>query len=118
MSDSYLSTGARAFPDAYFGEGSGAVNLDFVQCSGSEYNLTDCETSNSGSRSSHTLDIGVKCEPSKCVAIVHECKLKLYVFNQSSGWFIQRGRRSSCGRGSQLGGQGGDILVRDMESPH
>ena len=53
------STGATGHSEAYFGEGSGPVNLDFVQCSGSEYILTE----NTGIRSSHALDVGVKCQP-------------------------------------------------------
>ena len=59
------STGATGHSEAYFGEGSGPVNLDFVQCSGSEYILTDCELENTGIRSSHALDVGVKCQPGR-----------------------------------------------------
>ena len=62
---SYNSAGATAHSEAYFGEGSGPVNLDFVQCSGSEYILTDCELENTGIRSSHALDVGVKCQPGR-----------------------------------------------------
>ena len=57
------STGATAHSGAYFGEGRGPVNLDSVRCTGSEYTLTDCEIENSGSRISHSLDVGVKCQP-------------------------------------------------------
>ena len=57
------STGATGHSEAYFGEGSGPVNLDFVQCSGSEYNVTECMVENTGSRNSHSLDVGVKCQP-------------------------------------------------------
>ena len=59
----HYSTGATAHSNAYFGEGSGLVHLDSVQCSGLEYSLTDCETMNSGIESSHSLGVGVKCEP-------------------------------------------------------
>ena len=37
------------------------MHLDSVECSGMEYNLTDCETMNNGA--SHSLDVGVKCQP-------------------------------------------------------
>ena len=56
-------TGATAHSSAYFGEGSGAVHLDSVQCSGSEYNLTECATGNSEDGSDHSQDVGVKCQP-------------------------------------------------------
>ena len=56
-------TGATAHSKAYFGEGSGPVHLNSVECSGMEYNLTDCKTMNSGLETSHSLDVGVKCQP-------------------------------------------------------
>ena len=63
-----LATGATAHTGAYFGEGSGPIHLDFVQCSGSEYNLTDCEIRNDSVnhiRTNHSFDVGVKCQPGK-----------------------------------------------------
>ena len=57
------SAGATAQSRAYFGEGKGPVNLDLVECSGSEYNLTECDVQNTGSTTSHSLDVGVKCQP-------------------------------------------------------
>ena len=41
------------------------MNLNSVECSGMEYNLTDCETMNSKIETSHSLDVGVKCQPGK-----------------------------------------------------
>ena len=58
-----LLTGATAHRDAYFGEGSGLIHLTFVSCSGSEYDIAECETENVGNSSSHSLDVGVKCQP-------------------------------------------------------
>ena len=55
-----LHAGVTAHSDAYFGEGSGLIHFTFVNCSGSEYDLTECETQNSSSLS---LDVGVKCQP-------------------------------------------------------
>ena len=76
---SYNSAGATAHSEAYFGEGSGPVNLDFVQCSGSEYILTDCELENTGIRSSHALDVGVKCQPGRdTLSICASFLLKLH----------------------------------------
>ena len=57
------SAGATAHSRAYFGEGKGQVNLDLVKCTGKEYILTDCEIENSESGASHSLDVGVKCQP-------------------------------------------------------
>ena len=37
--------------------------MDLVECSGSEYNLTECDVQNTGSTTSHSLDVGVKCQP-------------------------------------------------------
>ena len=58
-----LHTGATAHSDSYFGEGSGWIHLSFVQCSGTEYHVTECETQNVEISSSHSLDVGVKCQP-------------------------------------------------------
>ena len=59
----FLHTGATAHSDAYFGEGSGWIHLSFVKCLGTEYHVTECETQNVGISSSHSLDVGVKCQP-------------------------------------------------------
>ena len=61
----YTTTGARAHTGAYFGEGSGPIHLDFVQCSGSEYNLTECEIRRDKIRIDHSFDVGVKCQPGR-----------------------------------------------------
>jgi hypothetical protein len=59
----HFKAGARAYSNAYFGEGQGSINLDSVQCSGSEYNLTECVIGSSGTGASHSMDVGVKCQP-------------------------------------------------------
>ena len=59
----FLLTGATAHSGAYFGVGSDMVHLTFVNCSGSEYDMVECETENVGINSSHSLDVGVKCQP-------------------------------------------------------
>ena len=56
-------SGAIPHADAYFGEGSGAILLDYVYCSGTEYNLTDCETANHTRLTTHAQDVGVSCQP-------------------------------------------------------
>ena len=57
--------GALQQTGAYFGEGSGPIHLDYVLCSGTEYNLTDCQIGNRTRQSSHSEDVGVKCQTSK-----------------------------------------------------
>ena len=57
--------GASGKTGAYFGSGSGPIHLDYVVCSGTEYNVTDCQTGNKTRQSSHSEDVGVKCETSK-----------------------------------------------------
>ena len=55
--------GATAHSGAYFSEGSGLIHLTFVKCSGIEYDVTECETQTAESSSSHSLDVGAKCQP-------------------------------------------------------
>lgn len=45
---------------AYFGSGTGAINLDDVQCMGTEDRLLNC-TYNENSDCSHDEDAGVFC---------------------------------------------------------
>ena len=66
-----LSTGATAHSLAYFGEGSGLIHLNSVECSGLEYSLTDCMVqTNDVSSGEHSLDVGVKCQPGIFIATV------------------------------------------------
>ena len=46
-----------------FGEGTGRIWLDNVQCTGSERTLTNCTASSSGNNScTHEQDVGVRCQ--------------------------------------------------------
>ena len=64
-----LHTGATAHSGAFFGEGSDPIHLSDVKCSGSEYNVAECETKNVRVNSSHPLDVGVKCQPGMLIVI-------------------------------------------------
>ena len=54
--------GAQGFQQARFGEGTGRIWLDNVQCTGSERQLRNCTTSSNGINScTHGQDAGVRC---------------------------------------------------------
>lgn len=59
----HFYAGATAYSGAYFGEGSGLIHLSFVKCAGIEYDVIECETQNVGIISTHSFDVGVKCQP-------------------------------------------------------
>ena len=54
------STGALSYSSAYFGQGSGPIQLDNVQCSGNEQNLLNC-THLTVHNCGHYEDAGVAC---------------------------------------------------------
>lgn len=54
--------GATAFRNAYFGQGSGAIYLDDIDCTGSETNLLSCTSNPIGEHNcDHSEDAGVNC---------------------------------------------------------
>ena len=54
--------GARAYTNAHFGEGTGNILLDDVQCTGSESALSECPHSGWGiAFCEHSEDAGVVC---------------------------------------------------------
>ena len=62
--DSKLRTqcAGLAVYEAGFGEGTGRIWLDRVQCLGNERELMDCTASSSGMNTcTHTQDVGVRC---------------------------------------------------------
>ncbi|XP_056136474.1 neurotrypsin [Lampris incognitus] len=59
-----LSGVARAWGQAYFGEGSGHVWLDEVRCTGNELSLEQCPKNSWGEHNClHSEDAGVSCNP-------------------------------------------------------
>ena len=63
--------GASERTRAYYGSGSGPILLDYVDCSGTEYNLTDCQRGSGTRQSNHSEDVGVKCQTSKKKMFTH-----------------------------------------------
>ena len=61
----FIHVGAIARNGALFGEGSGPIVLDNVQCSGSESMILDCTANDIGVHNcDHSEDAGVTCQPS------------------------------------------------------
>ena len=61
----HLSLGASALGSAYFGPGTGVINMDNVFCSGSEEQLTDCSFSETHN-CAHSEDASVICVDTQC----------------------------------------------------
>ena len=62
MNFRHNNVGAQSFSNAFYGQGSGPIYLDNVQCSGSELDLFDCpgDTTPSCTQSDAA---GVRCNP-------------------------------------------------------
>ena len=67
-SHTHLCTAAVAYPNAYFGQGTGLVVLDQLGCSGSETRLSDCSHrgfNTTAPSCGHDDDAGVRCNQGK-----------------------------------------------------
>jgi len=54
-------SGGSARSGAYFGEGTGLVLIDTVNCTGNESNIFSCDNSYTMNRCGHQEDVGVVC---------------------------------------------------------
>ena len=59
------NTGAVSYGSAFFGAGSGPINLDDVQCTGNENSVLNC-TFNPNHNCVHFEDAGVMCANASC----------------------------------------------------
>ena len=62
------SSGAIAFTNAHFGQGSGRINLDDVSCSGNETSLFSCSYT-TNHNCGHSEDAGVLCASNSTISI-------------------------------------------------
>ena len=78
-------TGTVPQSKAYFGEGEGAIHLDSVECSGLENRLIECGMNHSDNSTSHSLDVGVKCQPGIYISHLIERFIMLLFYAQLLG---------------------------------
>ena len=50
-----------AFENSFFGEGTGSILLDDLECTGSESRLVDCYRQSDDNNCGHKEDAGVRC---------------------------------------------------------
>uniref|UniRef100_A0A8D0C8G5 Neurotrypsin n=1 Tax=Scleropages formosus TaxID=113540 RepID=A0A8D0C8G5_SCLFO len=131
-----LSGTAKAWGQAYFGEGSGRVLLDEVRCTGNELSIEQCPKALWGEHNcEHREDAGVSCTPLTDGSLrlvngsgLHQGRLEVYYKGQwgtvcDDGWTDsntqvacrQLGFRYGEGPADQRFGEGvGPILLDDV----
>ena len=81
MNPFLISTGAQSFSSAYFGQGTGPIQIDDVGCGGSESALVQCYH-HTFDNCGHYEDAGVRCSaPGMCGIVTMLNTLMSVLFN-------------------------------------
>lgn len=62
---------AVIYPLAYFGEGSGPIHLEVLECEGTEFSLTECPQLGTTLNCVHSQDASVICLRELCMLFGH-----------------------------------------------
>ena len=65
-----IFVGSIAYSSAYFGQGSGPIVMDNLDCTGNEEAITDCSYDPDVSDCSHFEDAGVVCDAGPSILII------------------------------------------------
>ena len=88
---SYIFIGATAVTSSStFGQGTGPIILDDLQCTGLEYRLIDCVHRGIGIHScSHSEDVGVRCTAGKSIwARLQSEIIRVHYYSILADWEI------------------------------
>ena len=78
-----------SFSSASFGQGSIAILMDYVNCSGSEGGLWDCLHFTHSYGCTHSNDVGVRCQPGKsCDLFNTYIQTNIVIMFHSFSWDI------------------------------
>ena len=73
LTSSFTVIGAQGLLFAAYGQGTGPIWLDDVQCAGTEARLIDCPSTNIGSHNCiHFEDASVRCQPPPSILVYFE----------------------------------------------
>ena len=70
------------FSSAYFGQGTIPIMMDFVNCSGSELRLWDCNHFTHSYGCTHSDDVGIRCQPGLLFQLdmtIYQLEIKLNI---------------------------------------
>ena len=77
-----VPTDALAYSSAFYGQGTGSIWLDNVQCTGNESRLFDCPANAVGSHNcGHSEDAGASCQVQSKWLSINECIERVAALN-------------------------------------